>query len=165
MRNCPDVAILNSLFGNVFFLSRRHSDQMSEGSQVSRVTLYVQILKWRWLTDSLTKVRYRAARAATRDPIWACQMKPWHPVLILNLAVTQFTGWVHKVAISILNELQSNIWSAMPWQDHFVHWWCCSDLGKPHARILHVQTAFCQIAFQPPSSKRTLCGRYFFAEN
>ena len=27
------------------FLSRRHSDQMSEGSQVSKVTLYVQILK------------------------------------------------------------------------------------------------------------------------
>ena len=37
------------------------------------------------------------------------------------------------------------------------------DLGKPLVRIMHVQTEFCRIAFQPspPSSKRTLCGRYF----
>ena len=35
--------------------------------------------------------------------------------------------------------------------------------GKRQTRILHVQTEFCRIAFQPPppSSKRTLCGRYF----
>ena len=26
----------------------------------------------------------------------------------------------------------------------------CKDLGKPHTRILHVQTAFCQIAFHTP---------------
>ena len=37
---------------------------MSEGSQVSKVTLCVKILKWRSLTDSGTKGRYRAARAA-----------------------------------------------------------------------------------------------------
>ena len=33
---------------------------MSEGSQVSKVTLCVEILKW----HPVTKVRYRAARAA-----------------------------------------------------------------------------------------------------
>ena len=48
------------------FLSRHHSDQMSEGSKVSKVTLCVEILKWRWVTESLTKVRYRAARAAKK---------------------------------------------------------------------------------------------------
>ena len=35
-------------------LSSHHSDQMPEGSQVSKDTLCVQILKWRSLTDSLT---------------------------------------------------------------------------------------------------------------
>ena len=37
---------------------------MSEGSQVSEVTLCVEILKWHPLTHWVTKVRYRAARAA-----------------------------------------------------------------------------------------------------
>ena len=32
------------------FLSRHHSDQMSEGSQVSKVTLCVEVLKWRSVT-------------------------------------------------------------------------------------------------------------------
>ena len=49
---------------------KHHSDQMSEGSQVSKVALCVKILKWHSLThqslthQSLTEVRYRAARAA-----------------------------------------------------------------------------------------------------
>ena len=100
VRNCPDVAILSSLFGLclssfclfvvlpssllsfclfvflsfclfVFlsfclyvFLSRHHSDEMSEGLEVSKVTICVKILKWHPVTDSLTKVRYRAASAA-----------------------------------------------------------------------------------------------------
>ena len=100
MRNCPDVAILSSLFGLclssfclfvflpssllsfclfvflsfclfVFlsfclyvFLSRHHSDEMSEGLEVSKVTICVKILKWHPVIDSLTKVRCRAARAA-----------------------------------------------------------------------------------------------------
>ena len=49
------ITILNFLFGLfVFlpfcifvFLSRHHSDQISEGSEVSKVTLCVEILKWR----------------------------------------------------------------------------------------------------------------------
>ena len=32
------------------FFSPHYSDQMSEGSQVSKVTLCVKILKWQWLT-------------------------------------------------------------------------------------------------------------------
>ena len=48
---------------------------MSEGSEVSKVTLCVKILKWQSLTHSVThsvtKVRYRAARAA----------KNWNPVV------------------------------------------------------------------------------------
>ena len=40
--------------------------QMSEGSQVPKVTLCVQIIKWQSLTHWLTKVRYRAARAAKK---------------------------------------------------------------------------------------------------
>ena len=46
------------------FLSRHQADQMSERSQVSKVTLCVKIQKWQWLTQWVTKVRYRAARAA-----------------------------------------------------------------------------------------------------
>ena len=46
------------------FLSRHHSDEMSEGLEVSKVTICVKILKWHPVIDSLTKVRYRAARAA-----------------------------------------------------------------------------------------------------
>jgi len=33
------------------FLSRHHSDQMSEGSEVSKVTLCVEILKWQSVTQ------------------------------------------------------------------------------------------------------------------
>ena len=43
---------------------KNHFDQMSEGSQVSKVTLCVEILKWQSPTTTKTKVRYRAARAA-----------------------------------------------------------------------------------------------------
>ena len=39
-------------------------------------------------------------------------------------------------------------------------------LGKHHVRILHVQMAFCQIAFQPPPLKQTdALLQVFFAEN
>ena len=80
VQNCPDVTRLNSLFGLrllsfclFVFLSWQHSDQMSEGSQVSKVTLCVKIQKWysasHSLTNSLTKVRYRAARAAKNPPL------------------------------------------------------------------------------------------------
>ena len=37
-------------FSPFVFLSRHHSDQMSEGSQLSKVTLCVQILKWQSFT-------------------------------------------------------------------------------------------------------------------
>ena len=40
---------------------------MSEGSQVSKVTICVEILKWHWPSHWLTKVRYRAARAAKNN--------------------------------------------------------------------------------------------------
>ena len=39
-------------------------------------------------------------------------------------------------------------------------------LGKPHTRKMHVQTAFCQIAFRPPPLKQTdALWQVFFAEN
>ena len=76
VRNCPDITTLNSLFGVCLFvflsfclfvllsfflsflsffclLSRHHSYQMSEGSQVSKVTICLKILKWQSLTHSL----------------------------------------------------------------------------------------------------------------
>ena len=76
VRNCTEITMLNSLFGHCLFvfLSRHHSDQMSEGSQVSKVTLCVRILTWLWLSDPvthsltqsltqwLTKGRYGAAK-------------------------------------------------------------------------------------------------------
>ena len=37
---------------------------MCEGSEVSKITIYVKILKWQSLTHSVTKGRYRAARIA-----------------------------------------------------------------------------------------------------
>ena len=52
------------------FLSRHHSDEMSEGLEVSKVTICVKILKWHPVIDSLTKVRYRAARAAKNLNLW-----------------------------------------------------------------------------------------------
>ena len=61
---CPFVSFL------FVILSIHHAVQMSEGSQVWKVTLCVEILKWRSLTHSkthwLTKVSYRAARAAKK---------------------------------------------------------------------------------------------------
>ena len=59
-----DVIFLSFCFS--VFLSRHHSDQMSEGSQLSMVTLCVKIQKWQSVTQSLTKVSYRAARAAKK---------------------------------------------------------------------------------------------------
>ena len=62
-----------------FFFSAHQSDQMSEGSQVSKVTLCVEILKWQSaLTTTKTKVRYRAARAAknTFGEGWASWCSP-----------------------------------------------------------------------------------------
>ena len=60
VRNCPDITILCALSMLVFlsfnlfvlfvFLSRHHSDQMSEGSQGSKVTLFVEIQKWHSVT-------------------------------------------------------------------------------------------------------------------
>ena len=55
--------VLLSLFLFVI-LSVHHAVQMSEGSEVSKVSLCVNILKWQSVTDSVTKVRYRAAWAA-----------------------------------------------------------------------------------------------------
>ena len=55
VQNCPDIKMWNSLF---VFLSFRHSNQMSGGSQISNVTLCVEVLKWQWLP----KVRYIAAK-------------------------------------------------------------------------------------------------------
>ena len=40
-----------------FFSSTYHSDQISEGSEVSTVTPCVEILKWHWPTDWLTHWR------------------------------------------------------------------------------------------------------------
>ena len=72
VRNCPDVAIVNSLCGPcrcvfvlflsfcnfVFyffiFLSSHHSDQMSEGSLVPKAILCAEILKWHWVSDWLS---------------------------------------------------------------------------------------------------------------
>ena len=55
VRDCPDITISNSMcvalsIRPFVFLCSHHSDQMSEESQVSKVTLCVQILKWQWLT-------------------------------------------------------------------------------------------------------------------
>ena len=55
---------LTSQYKTLLFVFVYHSDHMSEGSQVSKVTLCVQILKWRSLcqvSQSLTKGRYKAA--------------------------------------------------------------------------------------------------------
>ena len=65
----PAITISNSLLVFVFlffspfvvFLSKHHSDQMSEGSQVSKVTLQNSKVT---LTHSLTE--YGAARAAKK---------------------------------------------------------------------------------------------------
>lgn len=61
---CNSCLIIFLSFLFFEFLSRNHSDQMSEGPQVLKVTIFVQILKWRSLSESVTKVRYRAARAS-----------------------------------------------------------------------------------------------------
>ena len=50
---------------------------MSEGCQVSKVTLCVKVLKWRLPSQSVTKVRYRAARAAKNCPHDISARKNW----------------------------------------------------------------------------------------
>ena len=49
---CPFV-FLSFVF--LSFLSRHHPDQMSEGSQVSKVTLCVKILKWQSVSESVSQ--------------------------------------------------------------------------------------------------------------
>ena len=54
--NCPDVTWLNTLYLSLsftisVFLSFCLFVFLPEGSQVSKVTLCVQILKWQWLSD------------------------------------------------------------------------------------------------------------------
>ena len=85
VQNCPDVTILNTLSGLCllyfclfFFLSFclfvfssfclfiALMIKCLKGSQVSRVTLCAEILKWQWVSHPLTMVRYKAARAAKK---------------------------------------------------------------------------------------------------
>ena len=55
VQSCADVTKLNSFLVFVFsLLSRCHADQMSEGSQVPKVTLCFKILMWWSVTESLT---------------------------------------------------------------------------------------------------------------
>ena len=51
-------------FFSTFFFSPHHPDQMSGASQVSKITIHVKIRKWHSVSHSVTKGRYRAARAA-----------------------------------------------------------------------------------------------------
>ena len=56
VQNCADVTKLNSFLVFVIsLLSRHHADQMSEGSEVSKVTLCVKFLKWHPLTQSVSQ--------------------------------------------------------------------------------------------------------------
>ena len=98
VRNCPAITILNlfclfslyvyasmhlfitlSFLSCLSLLSWHRSDQMYQGSQVSKVNLCVKILKWHWLTESLTNVRYRAARAA-KNHIDPSKKVTWHSI-------------------------------------------------------------------------------------
>ena len=65
VQNCPHITTLFFVFLSFW----HHSDQMSEGTQVSKVTLCVQILNSHGLTHSLTKDRYWAARAAKKPTL------------------------------------------------------------------------------------------------
>ena len=69
---------------------------MSEGSQVSKVTICVKILKWHPVIDSLTKVRYRAARAAKNWGLSHCRFSLSH-----HLARPR-EGWVEIYNVKVL---------------------------------------------------------------
>ena len=88
------------------FLSWNLSDQMSEGSEVSNVTLCVKILKWQWVSqwvsEWLTKVRYRAARAAkTRQGTYLTES----PIVTENMGegCNQWGLW-HRIVMKIDSE-------------------------------------------------------------
>ena len=55
------------VFLSFYCLSFCFLSDMSEGSQVSKVTLCVKIQKWQWVSEWVTKARYRAARAAKNN--------------------------------------------------------------------------------------------------
>ena len=83
---------------------------MSEESQVSKVTLCVKILKWQSLSESLTKVRYRAAGAAkkllvifdilrtTQDLLYPPHLLAPHPVK-RKCENTNFTWYNGKITL------------------------------------------------------------------
>ena len=89
MQNCPNITIL-ILFGLVVFLSFLSfctfvflsfcllSDQMSEGSQVSKVNLCVQILNGQALTARAAKKNMEALRIVPKQ----------------GVAVIHFWGWL-----------------------------------------------------------------------
>ena len=99
------------------FLSRHHSDEMSEGLEVSKVTICVKILKWHPVIDSLTKVRYRAARAAKNWGLSHCRFSLSH-----HLARPR-EGWVEIYNVKVLRfSLSAGTLLTCPMEKSFWIW-------------------------------------------
>ena len=108
VRNCPDITILNSLpnlclflflsFCLFIFMSFCHFDQMSKGSQVPKVTLCVQILKWQ-----LKILKYENSVIWGRGVGGVCGINPFHVQLLGHLTIWYWRGWdVYRKTIQIV---------------------------------------------------------------
>ena len=77
---------------------------MSEGSQVSKVTLCVEILKWQSLTPPLTKGRYRAVRTAKNYCKTALISLPFDMAKVMVMAGNDhFAGHCQKCPELVVN--------------------------------------------------------------
>ena len=72
------VTAIKGCLSEISIFSFGRALSMSEGSEVSKVTICVKILKWhpvtQSLTQSVTKARYRADRADKKRSFEACEL-------------------------------------------------------------------------------------------
>ena len=83
---------------------------MCEGSQVSKVTLCVEILKWHPLSDRLTKVRYRAAGAAKKAVYFRAVPELANPPSPNSGNLVLFYGRQNNVFVRMTEEKKYRLW-------------------------------------------------------
>ena len=125
------------------FWSFCHSDQMSEGSQVSKFSLCVKIVKWESVMKT-TKGRYGAARAAKNSKNGICMINIMYKLNMCWLFVCmncspifrqkmfKNSAWVVLFSVGLLS---MRCMSSPP----SPHWW--RWLGKWHPTLWGHQTA------------------------
>ena len=101
---------------------------MSEGSQVSKVTICVKILKGRSVSDLLTKVMYRAARADINNLLTTSSSHS-SPILSLMVVVSGRVGaccWCSSQCVRMSAKVCPEVEQKWKWSD---------DVGKHEKSI------------------------------